>query len=416
MVRIHCLGGCMEVGKNAFLIDSKAGKIMMDYGMKVESGEAPKPPQPKVDALFITHGHLDHLGAAPVLQKMKRCKVYSTSPTFDFSNLLLRDSLKIARLKRRRFLYMPADILNMNRNYRKVQYGDEIKVGKAKVEVWDAGHIPGSCIFVTKVDGKKIMYTGDFKLEKTKLVHGARFDAKNIHTVIMESTYSSRDHPPRDEAEKQMFKVIKETVDNGGIALLPSYAGRAPELLMVINKFKPDFPVYLDGMAKDATSIALAYPEYIKDYKALKAATTNTIPLFDQEERNNAMKDPGVIVTTGGAMEGGPIIHYMKKLYSRPDCTLIFTGFQIPKTAGRYLVDTGRFVVGDLDFKVKMRIEQFDFSAHAGRSELIKFVQKIKPKKVIVIHGEYCEKFATELKGRFGIQAIAPKNGDIVKL
>ncbi len=416
MVQVHCLGGGLEVGRNAFLIESKSGNVMLDYGMKVETGESPRQPKLRVDALFITHGHLDHLGASPVLHKSKFCKIYSTAPTFDFSNLLLRDSLKVAALKRRTPDFHPSDIVRMNKDYKRIHYGDEIKVGGTKVEVWDAGHIPGSCIFVTKVDGKKILYTGDFKLEDTRLVHGARFDAKNIDLVIMESTYSSREHPPREETEKQLFKFIKETVDAGGVALLPSYAGRAPELLMILDRFKHDFPIYLDGMAKDATSIASAYPEYILNYKALKAATTNMIPLFENEERDNAIKEPGVIVTTGGAMEGGPIIHYMKKLYSRENCSLIFTGFQIPKTAGRYLVDTGRFVVGDSAFKVKMRMELLDLSAHAGRSELIKFIQKIRPKKIVVIHGEYCEKFATELKGRFGVQTIAPKNGDVIRL
>jgi len=415
MVKIHCLGGGLEVGRNAFLIESKAG-VMLDYGTKVETGEAPIMPKSKVDGLFITHGHLDHLGMAPYLHKRTNCKVYSTAPTYDFTNLLLRDALKIAKIKQRTAHYTPADIFAMNKDYVKIQYGDEIKIGDIKVDVWDAGHAPGSAMFVVKVGGKKILYTGDFNLNPTRLVNGARFDTKNIDVVIMENTYSSRDHPPRDEQEKELYKTIKETIDNGGIALLPTFAVRAPELLLILNHFGADFPIYLDGMAKDALTIILDHPEYLKNPKALHDAAEKTIMLYENDERLKAMNDPCAIITTGGAMEGGPIVQYMKTLYARDDSSILMTGYQQPKTAGRYLEDTGRYVVGAIDFKVKMQLKKFDFSGHSGRTELINFVQKVRPKKLIAIHGEYCEKFATEMKGRFGIQTYAPKDGDTIKI
>jgi len=415
MVRLHCLGGGLEVGRNAFLLESKTN-LMLDYGMHVEDGAAPLKPPTKVDALFISHGHLDHFGFSPGLHKTTHCKVYGTAPTYDFANLLLRDSLKIAQIKQRPLHFGPGDIMAMNKDFTKIHYGDEIKIGDMKIETWDAGHLPGSCIFVVTVAGKKIMYTGDFNAADVRLIRGARYDVKDIDTVIMENTYSSRDHPPRAEQEKEMVKVIKATCESGGIALLPTFSYRAPELLMILHHYGINFPVYLDGMAKDATSISLEYPEYIRDHKALRAATENAIPLFATEERNNAMKEPGVIVTTGGAMEGGPIVHYMKQLYGKENCSLIFTGYQIPKTASRYLSDTGRFVLGAIDFKVKMPIHRFDFSSHAGRDELMKFLQKVRPEKAVMIHGDYCEKFATEMKGRFGIQTYAPKIGDVIKL
>jgi putative mRNA 3-end processing factor len=197
---------------------------------------------------------------------------------------------------------------------------------------------------------------------------------------------------------------------------LPIFAVRAAELLMVLDKFGAHWPVYLDGMAKDATNIAMAHPEFLRDFDALHSAVDNAIPLYEMEERDNAMKEPCVILTTGAAMEGGPIVHYMKKLYPREDCSIIFTGYQIPKTAGRYLLDSGQYILGAVNLKVKMQIKSFDFSAHAGRSELLKFVQKVNPKKAICMHGDYCEKFATEIKSRYGINAIAPKTGDTIKI
>ena len=416
-MKLHCLGGFREVGRNGILIDSKDKKVMFDYGTKVETADRPLRPKTKVDSLFISHGHLDHLGNAPVLLKDTHCSVYASPPTADYADLLLHDSLKVGRIKGFPLRYSPGHILQLRKVLQKINYGDEIKLSpKTKVDIWDAGHIPGSNIFVLKTEGRKIMYTGDFKLETQKVISGARYEAKNVDTVIMECTYSNRDQPSRAESEKKMYNSIKETVESGGTVLMPSFAVRAPEILMILDKFGANWPVYLDGMAKAATNIAMSHPDFIKDPQALHSAVENAIPLYDNEERNNALKEPCVIVTTGGAMEGGPIVHYMKNLYARNDSKIIMTGYQIPKTAGRYLVDTGQYIVGAVNFKVKMSIESYSFSAHADRKELLKFVQKIRPEKVVCVHGDYTEKFATDLKGRFGVNAIAPKNGDVVKL
>lgn len=417
---LFCLGGFREVGRNAFFIKTDKG-VVFDYGVKVETGENPVWPKTQVTDLFLTHGHLDHLGNSAVLHKKTHCNIYATFPTTDYADLLLRDSLKIAKIKEQPIRYSPADIINLKKAFKKVSYGEEIKLSsKTSVEIWDAGHMPGSSIFILKYKDKnktkKILYTGDFKLEPTRLVYGARFDSKDIDVVAMECTYSSREHPPREEAEENLYEAIKQTIESGGIALLPVYAIRAAEILMILDRFGANWPIYLDGMAKDATNIALAHPEFVRDSKKLHDAAENAISLYENEERNNAIKEPCVILTTGAAMEGGPIVHYMKQLYNRENCTIIFTGYQIPRTAGRYLLDTGQYTIGAINLKVKMKILSFDFSAHAGRSELLKFVQKTSPQKVICMHGDYCEKFATEIKSRFGISAIAPKNSDRLKV
>ncbi|MEM2954376.1 MAG: MBL fold metallo-hydrolase [Candidatus Nanoarchaeia archaeon] len=413
---LFCLGGFREVGRNALFVKTDKG-VIFDYGVKVETGENPAWPKATVTDALLTHGHLDHLGNSAVLYKNTRCNVYATSPTIDYADLLLRDSLKISKLKGQQTKYSPTDIINLKKALKKISYGDEISLSsKTSIEIWDAGHMPGSCIFVLKYKDKnkykKILYTGDFKLDPTRLVCGARFDAKDIDVAVMECTYGSKEHPSREESEKNLYEAIRQTVESGGIALLPVYAIRAAEILMILDQFGANWPVYLDGMAKSATNIALAHPEFVRNSKKLHDAVENAIPLFENEERNNAIQEPCVILTTGAAMEGGPIVHYMKQLYNRDDCAIIFTGYQIPRTAGRYLLDTGQYTIGAINLKVKMKILSFDFSAHAGRSELLKFVQKVSPEKVICMHGDYCEKFATEIKSRFGINAIAPKNGD----
>ncbi|MGB9675223.1 MAG: MBL fold metallo-hydrolase, partial [Candidatus Nanoarchaeia archaeon] len=342
----YCLGGFREVGRSALYLKTDKG-IIFDYGVKVETGEVPLFPKHPVTDLFLTHGHLDHLGCSALLFRKTHCNVYTTSATSDYLDLLLRDALKVAKIKGLPIRYSPTDIVALRRAIKRINYGDTIRLSsKTHIEVWDAGHMPGSSIFILESQGKRILYTGDFKLEPTKVVSGARLDAGNIDVLFTECTYSNREHPPREEEEKRLYTAIKEVVDNGGIALLPVYAVRAPEILMILNQFGADWPIYLDGMAKDATDIALSHPEFVRDVDALHDAAEKAIQLYENEERNNAMREPCVILTTGAAMEGGPIVYYMKHLYTREDCAIIFTGYQIPKTAGRYLLDTGQYILG----------------------------------------------------------------------
>lgn len=284
------------------------------------------------------------------------------------------------------------------------------------MDVFNAGHIPGSCMYLLKVDGKRILFTSDFNTETTRLLKGAKFDFKDIDILIMESTYANRDHPPRKETEKKFFEYITGTIANEGIALIPVFAiGRAAEILMVLGSLKLDFPVYLDGMTREATRITLDYPEFIRDPKALRKALKNVQLIYTANERRKIVKEPCAIVTSAGMLEGGPVVSYIKYLYNTPESSLTFTGFQVPRTAGRYLLDTGRFVLEDVDLKLKMSINHLDFSAHSGRSDLFDVAHKINPEKIICLHGEHCQRFAQELRGR-GFDAIAPHNNDVIDI
>ena len=184
---------------------------------------------------------------------------------------------------------------------------------------------------------------------------------------------------------------------------------------MVLNSFKADFPIYLDGMAKAATEISLKYPEFLRDAKALRKAFSSVKLVGSDEERKKIVRKPCAILTSSGMLEGGPSVRDVKSLYNSPESSIIFTGFLIPRTAGRYLIDTGRFVTEGFDLKIKMGIYRMDFSAHTGRSDLFEFVKKINPEKTVCIHGDNCERFATELRGR-GFDAIAPNIGDVINV
>jgi len=414
-MKIGCLGGFREVGRNAILIETRRENILLDYGVEVDTGNTPRPVK-KVDNVLLSHAHLDHVGCCPVIYKKFRVPIFSTISSFEQGELLLKDNIKVMKYKGLEPNYGKNHIQKMKKNETRVTYGQQFETENSIIEVYDAGHIPGSAAFIIETEGKRILYTGDFNTSATRLLNGAKIDIKDIDILITESTYAAKEHPNREETEKKLYEIIRDTIANDGIALIPSFAiGRSAETLMVLDSFKLNFPVYLDGMSIKATQIALKYPEFLRDAKKLRRAFSRVKLLHRNDQRRKATKKPCAIVTTSGMMEGGPIIQYMKYLYNNPQSSIIFVGFLIPRTAGRYLVETGRFVNEELDLKVKMGIHHLDLSAHLGRSELFDFIHKANPEKIICLHGDYCERFAKELRGR-GFDAVAPENGDTIDI
>jgi putative mRNA 3-end processing factor len=416
-MKIKCLGGFRQVGKTAVMLESeiKRTNIVLDYGMEVDTGKMPLPTG-KVDAVVLGHAHLDHSGFVPVIFKKQSPTIYSSAPTFDTAHLLLKDSLKIAKIKNLPKQYALADIDKMKEHEMRITYGQRVDERNFSLDIFDAGHIPGSTAPLLEIENKRFLYACDFNTEQTMLLNGERIDIKDIDVLIMESTYADREHPSREETENKFFEAVRDTVSNGGIAVMPCFAvGRAAEILMVINRFKHDFPIYMDGMAKTATEIALKYPELLRDSKALKKAFSNTREIWDDKDRKKITKEPCAIISSSGMLEGGPSVRYVKNLYDDPNSSVIFTGYLLEKTAGRVLYETGRFVTEGFDNKIKMGIHKFDFSAHAGRTGLLDFVKRINPQKVVCLHGDKCEWFANDLR-EHGFDAIAPDNGDTVEV
>jgi len=408
MMKFQCLGGFQEVGRNAVLMETGSERLLMDYGMKVEEGEVPIPPKGYIDATLLTHPHLDHSGMVPTL----KAPLYSTAAALDQARLLLFDAIKVGKIKGQPERFRTEDVENLKEN--RVTYGQQFEVGQAMIDVFDSGHVPGSCGFLIDTHGKKIFYSGDFRLSDTRLLNGARFNIKNIDVLFTETTYAFKEHAPREDVEKNLIRLVNETIERNGTALIPTFAvGRAAELLMVLDAYGIKYPIYLDGMAKQATEISLRYPELLRDHSALQKAVEDVVPLYSNADREMALKKPAVIVTTSGMLSGGPVIQFLKKIYGDPNSSLIFTGFQVPDTPGRVLMDTGHYIDEEnkIDLEVKMNMHYLDFSAHAGRTELLDFINNINPEKVVCMHGDRTKDFAEELKGK-GFDAIAPAIGD----
>lgn len=411
MIEISFLGGAGEVGKSSFLVDTGVEKFLLDYGIEVQHGTVPKPPQTNLDGVFISHAHLDHSGQVPELFKRGyRGKIYLTRETLQLASILVRDSLKIQKRRGDPLHFSMNDIKTFERSCAFLEPGEMQEFTSSSVRYFNAGHVPGSVMTLVESKGKRLLYMGDVKFIDTELMNGGHRDFKDIDAIITDSTYSYANHPDRKNLEERLRQIVQETVYNDGIALVPSFAvGRTQEMLLVLRKL--GIPIFMDGMGIKATEAILRERKSVRDPKALSEAFGRAKKVRNQKMRERVTDNPCAIITTAGMLNGGPVAHYISRLFNRKDCSLTLTGFQVPGTSGHRLLDTGRYVNEDYDLKMGMKTEFLDFSAHTDHDHLLEFFRKVSPEKLILVHGEHTEEFAKELKGE-GFDAVAPKNGE----
>jgi len=410
---LDCFGASGEVGRSAFLLHTDK-KILLDYGVKIfdKSGK-PQYPSSDVDPDFavISHAHLDHSGFVPALYRKGRIRWYATPPTVELCELLWADSMKIMGPE------LPYRLNHYNRalkDWNPLMYGQLLHTGDTKITFSDAGHISGAAIVNIEHRGKKICYTGDFKMEDTFMHKGAR-PVEDVDVLIIESTYAFRDHPPRKQVEKQITDEIRETVDKGGTALFPAFSlGRTQELLALVRSYDPQVPVFIDGMGRKIINVYLRHPKYIRDANSFKRAVKSATLVQGPNDKREAIKGGGVIISSAGMMSGGPVLNYLFNVNS--ESKVIFTGYCIEGTNGWKIQHDGYITIDERDLEVDLPIEYMDLSAHAGRSDLLNFIKWANPGKIVLVHGDETERFATELRDDFGYDAVAPKIGDKIDL
>jgi len=234
-----------------------------------------------------------------------------------------------------------------------------------------------------------LLYTGDINHINTKLISGSQSYPNNIDILICESTYGNRDHPDRRAQEKLFVKKVKEGLAKGGSVLLPAFSvGRAQEIALILAEQKLKTNIYIDGMAKKITNLFLMRPEFINQPEKLKKALTKIKFVEGRRHRDEIIREQGVFITTSGMLSGGPVIYYLKHLYHNTNNYLLLTGYQAEGSNGRLLLEQGSAYVDGFKLKWQGYIEKFDFSAHSGKKELIKFIKSIKPKYLILGHGD----------------------------
>ncbi|TLZ66947.1 MAG: MBL fold metallo-hydrolase [Methanobacteriota archaeon] len=397
------LGGATEVGRLGMLLRQGPDTLLFDYGMLPRDPPQYPMKSPPVDRVFVSHAHLDHSGMVPWLCGRHDTEVILTPPTANVADLLLEDSLKVAAAEGYEAPFDESDIDATRRNIRTLDFGDNLDAGSLQVTLHSAGHIPGASMF--EVNGNQTtVFTGDLHTLTTDLVKGAR--PVPCDTLVIESTYAGRNHPDRLKTQHEFLQKIRAVNNRGGIALVPAFAvGRTQDMLLTLAAGQ--FDVWLDGMGKKVNNIYLDHPEYLRNAKKLRDAMNRVRVVRSQRGALQAL-EADVIVTTSGMLDGGPIIRYLQAVREDPRSAILLTGYQVEGSNGRRLMDEGIVELDGADVKVRCEWQKFDFSAHAGHDDLVRFIDGCDPQRVVLMHGDHREALAEVLDGR---EVVLPVEG-----
>ncbi len=422
MPEVEFLGGCEEVGRAAILVENRRSGVLLDYGILLnDHPHFPGYVSPNdYNLLVLTHAHLDHTGAAPSLYLTKSRPVLSTAVSFELFRFLIRDQIKLSRES---LNFGLQEVKNVFKSAKKISYNQKVKVKDWRIHFYDSGHIPGSFYVSLDINGKKLIYTSDINTINTQLINGAYLPNIKPDCLIIESTYCDIDHPKRKELEKQFIDEVYEVLNQGGKVLVPAFSiSRSQEILMVLEKYgvSSSYPVYLDGMARSISKVFENYSEFLANPNFYKQALRHVKFVVGDKMRRKALFKPSVIVSPAGMLQGGPVRNYLKHLIEDERNALFFVGYQIEGTPGRRLLDEKVIQVGEELIEPGIKIKKFDFSSHAGKSQLMEIIKHFlhKDLTVFTVHGEKKKIwfFAQEISESLDINAVAPKNGDVYTL
>ena len=455
-VRLTPLGGAREVGRSCFLLETPESKVLLDCGINVASRDRAYPllgsinfAIDELDAVIISHAHLDHSGFVPYLyQYGYKGPTYCTAPTRDLMALLQLDYVDVLKKEGIDPPYGQKDVKKTIRYVITRDYGEVTDISPdLRLTLHNAGHILGSASAHLHIGHgvHNLLYTGDFKYGYTKLFDNIHTRYPRIETVITESTYgNSRDiMPPRYVSDKRLVQSIIKTTENGGSVLIPVFAiGRAQEIMLVLEEYAKhnnwDIPVYIDGMTREASAIHTAYPEFMRR-NVKKRILHNNSPFdsdifieVDKTKRKDIADEKGsVFLSPSGMMSGGPSVEYFKNMCEDPKNKIIFVGYQGEGSLGKKIQTMGIRKQGgviplNIDGRtkavsVKMQVETIEgFSGHSDRNQLLSFHKKLtpKPERVIAVHGD--EKSCIALAKAIGYHSRAeinvPRNLDSLRL
>jgi KH/beta-lactamase-domain protein len=451
------LGGFQQVGRSAFLLRTKESNVLVDCGINPGSTN-PEEAYPRldinefdlsnIDAVIISHAHLDHCGLLPLLYKYGYDgPIYCSEPTLSLMTLLQLDYLDVLTREGVHLPYDQKDVRETVIHSIPLRYGVVTDVAPdIRLTLHNAGHILGSSIVHMHIgEGlHNIVYTGDFKFMHTMLLEASTATFPRAETLIMESTYGAPEDimPSRVDVEKKLTTIINETLNNGGKVLIPVLAvGRAQEIMLVISDYMQrkvikESPVFIEGMINEVTAIHTAYPEYLAKELQTKILHEDVNPFQSDyfvtikhpDARHEIVEGPPcVILTTSGMLEGGPVLEYIRHLASDEKNTIIFVCYQIEGTLGQRIQHGLKEVSminseGKVEMiNIKMRVESVEgFSGHSDRNQLLNYVKRIspKPQRIIIGHGEKakCNNLASTIKKMLKIESFSPENLETLRL
>ena len=448
-IRMTALGGFREVGRSCILMQTMDSNVLLDCGLNVGNPNDRFPyfyiPEFSIrdlDAVIISHSHLDHCGLVPFLFKYGyRGPVYSTLPTRNLSTMLQLDFIQICDKEGSPSPYSKRDVKSTVLHTIPLSWGKVTDIAPdIKLTLHNSGHILGSSMIHLHF-GKgdyNFVYTGDFKFQKTRLLEKAAVKFPRVESLLIESTYGGPQDriPSRQESEKELKQILNSTLKRGGKVLIPVLAvGRAQELLIVLEEyiskgFIDKVPIFIDGLISEATAIHTANPDFLSSDLREKILHQGKNPFLSdyfetvssQEERLDIIKGgPCIIMATSGMLIGGPSVQYLRALANDSKNTLIFVSYQVSGTLGsrilrgfrefQYVNAKGRTQLVKLNLKVFI-LE--GFSGHSSRSQISQFLRRIqpRPKSIIVNHGEEskCISLSTMIHKKLRKSTKAPKN------
>ena len=454
-IRISYLGSGRQVGRSCLLLQTPESRVLLDCGVDVASEQRPYPyleaPEfniNELDAVIITHAHIDHSGFTPYLFKYGyKGPVYCTEPTRDVMALMLLDYVKIQRSEGKNPIFTTDEIKEMVKHTITLEYDEVTDVTPdIRITLYNAGHILGSAMVHLHVGNglHNILYTGDQKYGRTMLLDPAVTLFPRLETLLLESTYGGRENnaPERQKSDIELKKIVEDTIKRGGKVLIPTLGvGRSQEIMVVIENMVrmgvlDKIPVYIDGLVWDVTAIHTAYPEYLNNSIRKLIFHRDQNPFLSdifkrvgsQEERMQIIEETGpcVILATSGMLQGGPSVEYLRHLADNKKNSMIFVNYQGEGSLGRriqrgekeYTVTSG----GNSEVvQIKLEVHTVEgFSGHSNRAQLMNFVGKCepRPKKIIINHGESskCLDLASSLHKNFRVETMAPRNLEAVRI
>ncbi|HPD81825.1 MAG TPA: beta-CASP ribonuclease aCPSF1 [Candidatus Pacearchaeota archaeon] len=452
--RLCFLGSGRQVGRSCLLLQTPVSNILLDCGIDVASQGSDKFPYlsipefdiSQLDAVILSHAHLDHSGLLPYLYKMGyRGPVYMTAPTRDIAALLALDFIGVAYKQAATPLFSSTDIKEMVKHSICLNYNEVSDITPdIRITFYNAGHVLGSAqVHINIGNGlHNFVYTGDMKYGKTRLLDPAVNKYTRVESIQVESTYGSKDDvlPPRKDTEKKFLDMVKETIEKGGKVLLPELGlGHAQETLLRVEEAirtgeLPNIPMYIDGMIWDINAIHTAYPDFLSNNirsSIFQDKNPFVSEIFSRvaspQERKQVIEGgPCIVIATSGMLVGGASVEYFRYFADNPNNLLILSSYQGPGSLGRKLQDGEKIVQveserGMQDIKVNMRVELLSgLTPHSGRNELIAFFNNMypKPKRIIVNHGEVSKSLdlASALYKLNRIETNVPRNLEIVRL
>ena len=448
-VRMTVLGGAQEVGRSAFLVKTRESSVLLDCGINPGSQrpfesfprfDSPEFQIDTLDAVVITHAHLDHCGLVPFLYKYGYDgPVYCSAPTSNLMTLLQLDYLDVAGKQGITPYYDQKDVRECVLHTIPLRFGSVTDIAPdIRLTLHNSGHILGAAMVHLHIgEGlHNIVYTGDYKFGRTMLLEAAASEFPRVETIVTESTYSGPEDvmPSRVDAEEHITQVINATLERRGKVLIPVPAvGRAQEIMLIIDGYMKrglmrEAPVFIEGMISEATAIHTAYPEYLGRevrhsilHEEVNPFQSDYFTIVEHPSVRQGIIDgePCIVLATSGMLEGGPVIEYFKSWAADPKNTIIFVSYQIEGTLGRR-VQKGVSEVATMDndgkmaiAQVKLQVESIEgFSGHSDRRQLIAYLTHLKPKpeRVFMCHGEKSKIFslANFIDKKAGLNVIVP--------